>query len=135
MGGRISLPPPLPLPLPLLPRPPLFIPFPAPVPPLLPFPMFPGLPPPGGPLVPLIFMLFVTKMIQDIINNRNERTLQLSMNCSSLDSSIPEIPPECMAQLQNPEEFIKSLNINVPPEDMPRVIAALNDLRHRAAAA
>ncbi|KAF7152862.1 hypothetical protein RHSIM_Rhsim01G0053000 [Rhododendron simsii] len=35
------------------------------------------------------------------------------------------IPPEYADQLQNPEELVKRLNIDVPPECMPEVAAAL----------
>ncbi|KAI8570536.1 hypothetical protein RHMOL_Rhmol01G0041900 [Rhododendron molle] len=35
------------------------------------------------------------------------------------------IPPEYADQLQNPEELVKRLNLDVPPECMPEVAAAL----------
>ncbi|KAF7153097.1 hypothetical protein RHSIM_Rhsim01G0052700 [Rhododendron simsii] len=35
------------------------------------------------------------------------------------------IPPEYVDQLQNPEEMVKRLNIDVPPECMPEVAVAL----------
>lgn len=49
----------------------------------------------------------------------------------ALLKALNEIPPEYVDQLQDPEAVIKHLNIDVPPEHMPKVTAALAKLYHQ----
>ncbi|KAF7153677.1 hypothetical protein RHSIM_Rhsim01G0049900 [Rhododendron simsii] len=58
-------------------------------------------------------------MMQKSFNNEAMSTEE------AVSKLLDGIPPEYEDQLQNPEELVKRLNIDVPPECMPEVAAAL----------